>query len=140
MKMGGRAGKEGIFSGSAQCGNSLSSLNPIFRTHENFSEMRVIGEDFQGRMIDPHIIAPSDLPRGTLSFPFGESGENNPLCQGHDVHGSSCEIIQPILIPISNKNILSRVPLMPIPIEKAITLRFVPVPVFSAHIFYGVTL
>ena len=90
-------------------------------------------------MIDPDIIASSDLPAGSLFVPVGESGENNPLCHGHDVHRSSCEIIQPVLIAIPNKNILSRMPLVPISIEKAISFRFVAVPVFSTHILYEVT-
>jgi hypothetical protein len=91
-------------------------------------------------MIDPDIIASSYVPRGTLFFPVRESRENNTLCQGQYVHGSSCEIIQPVLIAVPDKNILSRMPLMPIPVEKAIPLRVAAVPAFPTHIFYGVTL
>ena len=56
------------------------------------------------------------------------------------MHMFPSKIINPVLIAIPHKNILSRVAAMLIPIEKTIPLRPVAIAVRSAHIFDRVTL
>ena len=119
----GERGREAFFPDRPNVAIALSSLNLVPRMHENL---------FQGGRSRRRLSVPDDRSRHNcllLSpgadpsfFPVGKSGEDNTLCQSQHLHRFSCEIVQPVLIAIPDKNILSRMALMSIPIEKAISL------------------